>query len=228
LRYDPHAEFSLGVLAFQGMERESQRRELWHQLDNESERAHQAFKVYMYLPPGERTLIAAWRRWGGNPESKREPPYFREWAAVHAWQERARAHDHHLELIRERGIEEAVEEEAREQAKAIEKLHWRYQELMALGYQRAMEYLEDEDFIKHMRPADVIALIRLHFEGVQKLAEPGGADEGGTVDWSEDEQRELDRIVGEIESEEAQEEPEEGSSEEDSESDHSEGTEEAG
>jgi hypothetical protein len=223
LRYDPHAEFSLGVLAFQGMERESQRRELWHQLDNESARAHQAFKIYMYLPPGERTLIAAWRRWGGNPESKREPPYFREWAAVHAWQERARAHDHHLELIRERGIEEAVEEEAREQAKAIEKLHWRYQELMALGYQRAMEYLEDEDFIKHMRPADVIALIRLHFEGVQKLGEPPGSQDEGVVDWSEDEQRELDRIVDEIESEEVQEEPSSGSEEGDEGSEDAEG-----
>ena len=31
------------------------------------------------------------------------------------------------------------------------------------------------------------------------------------VDWSEDEQRELDRIVGEIDAEDAQDEPKEGS-----------------
>lgn len=185
--------------------------ELWHKLDNESDRAHEAFKVYMHMNPAQRSVAAAWREWTGNPDAKREPPYFREWAAVHAWQERARAHDHHLELIRERGMEEAIEEEAREQAKAVERLHWRYHEMLAVGYQQAMRFMESEDFIRHMRPSDVVALIRLHFEGVQKLAEPGGADEGGTVDWSEDEQRELDRTLDAIEAEDAHEEREAGS-----------------
>jgi hypothetical protein len=49
------------------MGRESERRELWHQLDGtESDRAHEAFKCYMLLPPAERSVVGAWREWTGN------------------------------------------------------------------------------------------------------------------------------------------------------------------
>jgi hypothetical protein len=189
-----------------------ERKELWHQLDNESNRAHEAFKLYMYLAPADRSVNKAWREWSGNPDAKREPPYFAGWSQNFAWPERARAHDHHLELVRERGTEKAIEEEAKKQARAVEKLHYRYHELMAMGYERAMQYLEDDDFVKHMRPSDVVALIKLHFEGLSKLGETSAQNTESTVDWSEDEQRELERIVGEIDAEEEKrEEPPSGS-----------------
>ena len=55
-------------------------------------------------------------------------------------------------------------------------------------------------------------ILRLHLETTQKLGGPTDPPGGSTgVDWSEDEQRELDRILDEIESEEAQEEPPLGS-----------------
>jgi hypothetical protein len=211
------------------MDTEESKEQLWDRLSNESGRAYEAFKVYMYLPPANRTVAGAWREWTGNPEAARPSPFFKEWSRDYAWQERAKAHDHHLEVIRERGMEEAVREEAKKQARQVEALHYRYHELMAVGYQRAMEYLESDEFLKHMRPADVVQLIKLHFEGVQKLDDPRDNAAESVVDWSEDEQRELDRIVGEIESEEAQEEPKEGSGEEDSRSnDSEEGSEETG
>jgi hypothetical protein len=210
------------------MERESERRELWHQLDNESDRAHDAFKYYMLLPPAERSVVGAWREWTGNPSAKREPPYFAGWAKDYAWSDRARARDHHLEVIREWGMEAAIEEEAKKQARQVERLHWRYQELMSVGYERAMEYLESEEFVKHVRPSDVMNLIKLHFEGVQKLGDPNIQTTDSGVDWSEDEQRELDRIVGELDAEEAQAQFEEGSSENSGEDNSDEGTEETG
>ena len=71
--------------------------------------------------------------------------------------------------------------------------------------------LESEDFVQQMRPQDVINIVRLHFEATQKLEDTNTQTPDSGVDWSEDEQRELDRILDEIESEEAQEEPEEGS-----------------
>ena len=43
------------------MDTEESRQELWHRLDNESGRAYEAFKVYMYMSPAERTVTAAWR-----------------------------------------------------------------------------------------------------------------------------------------------------------------------
>src|SRR5215212_10436096 len=47
--------------------------EVWDRLTNESGRAYEAFKVYMYLPPAERTVTAAWRRWTENPETAPAP-----------------------------------------------------------------------------------------------------------------------------------------------------------
>jgi hypothetical protein len=78
-----------------------------------------------------------------EPRGRPRPsPFFKRWARNYAWSERAGAHDHHLvEVIRERGMEEAVKEEAKKQARQVEKLHYRYHELMAVGYERAMQYL---------------------------------------------------------------------------------------
>src|SRR5918992_4314844 len=114
------------------MDTEESREQLWHRLDNESGRAYEAFKVYMYLPPAERSVVRAWREWSGNPDAKREPPFFYNWVRDFAWSERARAHDHHLELIRERGMEKAIEEEATEQARQVERVRNRFHELLAV------------------------------------------------------------------------------------------------
>ena len=65
--------------------------ELWHQLSNETPRSYEAFKVFMYLPPSERSVAETWRRWTGNPEAARPSPFFEGWAREHAWSERAPA-----------------------------------------------------------------------------------------------------------------------------------------
>jgi hypothetical protein len=94
----------------------------------------------------------------------------------------------------------------------VELVRGRFNELMAIAYERAIEYLEDEDFLKQLRPADVVQILKVHLETTQKLGGPAVEPPDSTaVDWSEDEQRELDRILDEIESEEAQEEPSSGS-----------------
>ena len=205
------------------MERESERKELWHQLDNESDRAHEAFKVYMYLPPAERSVAGAWRRWTGNPEAARPSPFFEGWAREFAWPERARAHDHHLELIRERAMEEAIEEEAANQARQAERVRGRFYELMAITYERAIEYMEDDSFVEQLRPADVVQILKLHLETIHKLGDPASQAPDSVVDLSEDELREIDTILGEIESEEAQEEPEEKSQDDEERSEDAEG-----
>jgi hypothetical protein len=74
-----------------------------------------------------------------------------------------------------------------------------------------------------MRPADVVQILRVHLETIQKLGDPASQAADSVVDLSEDELRELDRIVDEIESENAQEESsedgEEGSEEAEGEQD---------
>ncbi len=111
--------------------------ELWEQLSNESPRAYEAYKVYMFMNPAERSLVGAWREWTGNPEAGRPSPFFEGWARDHAWSERARAHDAYIERIRRRAMEEAIREEAAAQARQVERTRFRFSELMTLGYERS-------------------------------------------------------------------------------------------
>ena len=202
------------------MERESERRELWHQLDNESDRAHDAFKCYMLLPPADRSLRAAWREWTGNMDAKREPPYFAGWAKDYAWGDRARARDHHLEVIRERGMEAAIEQEAAEQARQAERVRGRFNEILARTYLEAIEYMESGQFVEDMRPSDVISITKIYFEATRHIGQSLQQNEREIADLTPDELAELDMIVGEIEardkernkeSEEESEDGEEGS-----------------
>src|SRR5829696_9903356 len=146
------------------MEREGERKELWHQLDNESDRAYAAFRTFMLLPPAERSVVGAWREWTENPEAARPSPFFEGWARDYAWSDRARAHDHHIEVIRESGMEEAIREEAARQARQVEQVRGRFNELIAITYERAIEYMEDDSFVEQLRPADVVQILKLHLE----------------------------------------------------------------
>ena len=205
------------------MNTEESRQELWHRLNNESGRAYEAFKVFMYLPPAERTVMAAWREWTENPEAARPSPFFEGWARVYAWSDRARAHDHHIELIRERGMEKAIEEEAEFQSRQVEQVRFRYQELLSVAYERAMEWFEDSDWARSdLRASDVLKIIQLHGDAMEKLGEPEAIAAEG--DWDEEDiEDEIGRqIVADVEAEaerrrsqEDDPEPEEGLPEED-------------
>lgn len=200
------------------MDTEQSRQELWHRLSNESARAYEAFKVYMCLPPAERSVVRAWREWTGNPDAKREPPFFYNWAREFAWSERARALDHHIELIRERGMEKAIEEEAEFQARQVEQVRFRYQELLSVAYERAMEWFEDSDWARSdLRASDVVKIIQLQGDAMEKLGEPEAIAAEG--DWDEEDiddeigrriVEEVDAAEEERRSEEDDTEPEEG------------------
>jgi hypothetical protein len=47
--------------------------EVWDRLTNESGRAYEAFKVYMFMSPAERSLAGAWREWTENPKAAPAP-----------------------------------------------------------------------------------------------------------------------------------------------------------
>jgi hypothetical protein len=176
--------------------------EVWDRLSNESGRAYEAFKVYMYISPAERSVVGAWREWTENPEAARPSPFFEGWAREYAWSDRARAHDHHIELIRERGMEKAIEQEAEFQARQVEQVRFRYQELLSVAYAKAMEWFEDSDWSRaDLRASDVIKIIQLHAEATEKLGEPAVGPEA-EGDWDEEEDDEIGRrIVEEVDAE---------------------------
>src|SRR5215204_4405362 len=122
---------------------DTEKRELWDRLENEPERAYRAFESFLSLPSGERTLLGAYRRHVGNPEAAKPSDTWSGWSSSFAWRERAAAYDDHLASVRREAYERAVEEEAERQAREVEKVRGRYNELLTLGYERAMEWLEN-------------------------------------------------------------------------------------
>ncbi len=160
-----------------------------------------------YLPNAGRTLIEAYRQHVGNPDAAKPSDTWSRWSSEFAWRERAAAYDAHIDRLREKSMEKAVQREAEERARQVERISGRFNELMTIAYEKVIDYLESDDFLQQMRPQDAINILKLHLEVTQKLGDTNTQAPDSGVDWSEDEQRELDRIVGEIESEEAQEEP---------------------
>jgi hypothetical protein len=189
------------------------KKELWDRLKNEPERAYRAFETYRNLPSAERTLIEAYREHVGNPHAAKPSDTWSRWSRQFAWRERAAAYDAHIDRLREKSMEKVIQQQAEEQARQLERMRGCFNELMTIAYSEAIEYLESEDFVQQMRPQDVINIVKLHFEVTQKLGNTNTQSPDSVVDWSEDEQRELDAILEEIDPEEVQEEPEEESNE---------------
>jgi hypothetical protein len=183
------------------------KKELWDRLDIEPERAYKAFESYRNLPSG-RTLIEAYRQHVGNPNAAKPSDTWSRWSKEFAWRERAAAYDAHIDRLREESMQKVIRQEAEEQARQLERMRGRFSELMTIAYCEAMDHLESGDFLSQMRPQDAINIIKLHFEVTQKMGDTNTQSTNSVVDWSEDEQRELDAILDEIDAEEAQEERE--------------------
>jgi len=197
---------------------DTQKKELWDRLENEPERAHRAFESFLSLPSGERTLLGAYRQHVGNPDAVKPSDTWSGWSNSFAWRERAMAYDDHLTRLRRDACERAIEEEAGRQAREVEKARGRANELLTLGYLRAMEWLENAQ-TSDLRFQDVVNIIRLHMDYLKAFgaeAEPNHDD-----DWTEEDDADLERIVREIEARRDSEEGAQDPEEEDSESDGS-------
>jgi len=175
------------------------KKEVWDRIENEPERAYRAFEAYRNLPGGRRTLIEAYRQHVGNPEAAKSSDTWSRWSSRFAWRERAAAYDDHLESMRREAHERVIEEEAKRQARELEKTRYRYNELMTVTYDRAMEWLENAQS-SDFRSQDVLGIIRLHMDAVKAFEITETPNE--EVAWTEEEKAELTQIIREIEGEE--------------------------
>lgn len=126
-----------------GMDTEKTR-ELWDRLDTETERAYRAFESYLTLPSTDRTILAAYRSHVGNPQAAKPSDTWGGWSRQYAWRERAAAYDDHLAGLRREAYERGVVEAERQGAIA-ERNRNRTNELMTLGYEKAMEWFENAE-----------------------------------------------------------------------------------
>src|SRR5215216_5487205 len=174
-----------------------QKRELWIRLENEPERAYRAFEVFLRLPSSERTLTAAYQHHVSNPDARPSDTWSR-WSSEFAWRERAAAYDDHLESLRREAHEQVIKEEAARQAREVEKVRGRFNELMTVAYMQAMECLEDEDWLRdNLRSSDVMRIIGLHMDAVKAFeVDRESKDE---ADWNEEDLAAGEQIIREIE-----------------------------
>ena len=197
---------------------DTQERELWDRLENEPERAYRAFESFLSLPSGERTLLGAYRQHVGNLDAVKPSDTWSGWSNNFAWRERAAAYDEHLASLRRDAYERAIEEEAGRQAREIEKARYRCNELLTLGYERTMEWLEEMD-ASGMRMSDAIQVARLHMEYLKSFGmEPKPRNDD---DWTEEDDAELVEIWKKIQARKDSEEGTQSPGEEDAESDGS-------
>jgi hypothetical protein len=175
-----------------------QKRELWDRLENEPERAYRAFECFLNLPSGERTLLAAYRQHVGNPNAAKPSDTWSGWSSQFAWRERAVAYDDHLASLRREASERAIEEEAERQAREVEKVRGCMNELLTVAYHRAMECLEDENWVRdNLRSSDVMRIIGLHMDAVKAFeVDRASKDE---ADWSEEDLAAGEQIIKDIE-----------------------------
>src|SRR5215211_7918241 len=104
---------------------DTEKRELWHRLTTEPERAHRAFQCFLNLPSGERTLLAAYKLHVDNPNAGKPSDTWTRWSNNFAWRERAAAYDDHMANKRRQAYERGVEEEAERQGALAERTRGR-------------------------------------------------------------------------------------------------------
>jgi hypothetical protein len=185
-----------------------QKKELWERLENEPERAYRAFECFLSLPSGERTLLRAYRQHVGNPDAVKPSDTWSGWSSRFAWRERAAAYDDHIASLRREAYERAIEEEAARQAREVEKMRGRYNELMTVAYHRAMEALEDDLWVRdNLRSSDVLNITKLHLDAVKALE----VDRESKVedDWTEEDEARMDEIIKEVDAQTDLERPDE-------------------
>ncbi len=165
---------------------DTEKRELWDRLDNESERAHRAFQTFLGLPSDHRTAVEAYRGHVGNPQAVKPSDTWARWSRDFAWAERASAYDDHIEGMRRQAFERGIEEEAERQGVLAERTRNRFNELMTLGYERTMEWFEEVG-ASGMRASDAIQVIRLHMEAVKTFGVARTSKDED--DWIEEDDR---------------------------------------
>jgi hypothetical protein len=165
---------------------DTEKRELWDRLENESERAYRAFEAFLSLPSDHRTVVEAYRRHVGNPETNKISDTWAKWSSEFAWRERAAAYDDHMANKRREAYERGVEEEAERQGALAERTRGRMFELLTLSYDAAMSWFEDPEWTKdNLRSGDVVRIMALHLDAAEKFGALKAEEGIAEGDWDE-------------------------------------------
>jgi hypothetical protein len=93
-----------------------------------------------------------------------------------------------------------IKEQAERQAREVERTRGRLNELMTVVYYRAMECLEDQDWVRdNLRSSDVVQVMKLYVDYLKAFGEDRESKDED--DWSEEDLAAGEQIIKEIEEE---------------------------
>jgi hypothetical protein len=179
-------------------------KEPWDRRRDEPAKAYGAFEYYLNLPPGQRTLKAAYRLHTGNENAAGPSDNFKGWARRHDWEERALACDDAKAKARFEGELRGIHDHWAEIAAQKERAHTQVIELTDLAYEKAKEIYERELTRENYSMAHAVQMSKFVLEiykmlvDLEKLHAHRAENE-----WTEEDDREIARIIEEMDAQDA-------------------------
>ncbi len=179
-------------------------KEPWDRRREESESAYHAFEIYAELPPGQRSLKAAYRRHTGNENAAGPSDNFKGWAKRFDWADRAAALDGAKASARFEGELAGIRDHWAEIAAQRERAHTQLLDLTDLAYEKAKEIYAKELTKDNYSMAHAVQMSKFTLEVYKMLTELEKVYRGAEQDrWTEEDERAVADALEELEPDDA-------------------------
>ncbi len=179
-------------------------KEPWDRRRDEPAKAYSAFEIYLNLPPGQRTLKAAYRLHTGNEDAASPADSFKAWARRHDWEERALAYDGAKASARFEGELAGIRDHWAEIAAQRERAHTQLLDLTDLACEKAKEIYAKELTKDNYSMAHAVQMSKFTLEVYKMLTELEKVYRGAEQDrWTEEDERAVADALEELEPDDA-------------------------
>jgi hypothetical protein len=179
-------------------------KEPWDRRRDEPAKAYGAFEIYLNLPPGQRTLKAAYRLHTGNENAAGPSDNFKGWAKRHDWEERALACDDARARARFEGELRGIHDHWAEIAAQKERAHTQVIELTDLAYEKAKEIYAKELTKDNYSMGHAVQMSKFVLEIYKMLVDLEKLHaQRAENEWTEEDDRAIAEAIEALEAEEA-------------------------
>jgi hypothetical protein len=175
----------------------------WDRRREESETAYHAFECYLSLPPGQRTLKAAYRLHTGNENAAGPSDHFKGLARRHDWEERAAAWDDAKAKARSDGILKGIEKQWEKMATKVEREMLQTFELSEKLYEKAQAILDQELTKDNYSMTHAVQMAKFKLEFIKVIWERMEHEKPEESVWGEVDDERVAQIVEDLRADEA-------------------------
>ncbi len=179
-------------------------KEPWDRRREESDSAYHAFEIYAELPPGQRSLKAAYRRHTGNENAAGPSDNFKGWAKRYDWADRAAALDGAKASARFEGELAGIRDHWAEIAAQRERAHTQLLDLTDLAYEKAKEIYAEKLTKDNYSMAHAVQMSKFYLECYKLLIELEKVHkEVAENTWTEEDEQAIADLVERLDAEQA-------------------------